>query len=284
MKKQKRVAAIHDISCFGKCSLTVALPILSVAGLETCCIPTAVLSTHTGGFSGYTYRDLTRDILPVAQHWNSLKLHFDAVYTGYLGSLEQVDILGSVLDEIMTPDTFLMVDPVMADNGKLYAGFSEEFPSAMRTLCARADIIVPNMTEAYLLLDEPFQAGPYAEHEIYRLLDELSKICPKKIVLTGVYLDEDALGAASFDGETGTKSIVLKDKVDEFFHGTGDVYASVLFSALMHGFSLEKATDIATEYTVLSILTTKQMDESQHYGVNFEQNLGKLIGILEGEK
>ena len=280
MLTQKRVLAVHDISCFGKCSLTVALPILSAAGLESCCIPTAVLSTHTGGFTGYTYRDLTEDILPVARHWNSINLHFDGVYTGYLGSLSQVEILNSVLDTVSQKDTFVMVDPVMGDDGRLYAGFTEDFPKAMAALCARADIICPNMTEAYLLLGEPYNPGPYTVEEITDLLDRLSIICPKKIVLTGVFFDEHKLGAATFDAETGKKSLILKDKLEGFYHGTGDVYASVLFSALMRGFSLEDATEIATEYTVLSIKTTQQMDISQHYGVNFEQNLDQLIHTL----
>ncbi len=280
MERQKRVAAIHDISCFGKCSLTVALPLLSAAGLETCCIPTAVLSTHTGGFSGYTYRDLTEDIMPVATHWNSLGLLFDAVYTGFLGSEEQTEIIDKVLDEIATENTLIMVDPVMGDDGKLYPVFSDSFPAAMAKLCARAHVIVPNMTEAFLLLDEPYHPGPYTRAEIIRILDGLSAICPGKIVLTGVHFDDISLGAATFDPETGKKEFVLQNRVNGFYHGTGDVYAATLLAALMQGFSLHDAAGIAADYTVLSITTTKAMDKDLRYGVNFEYNLPTLMRML----
>ncbi|MBQ2696453.1 MAG: pyridoxamine kinase [Clostridia bacterium] len=280
MERQKRVAAIHDISCFGKCSLTVALPMLSAAGLETCCIPTAVLSTHTGGFSGYTYRDLTGDILPVANHWKSLNLQFDAVYTGFLGSEEQTEIIWRVIDEIATEDTLIMVDPVMGDDGVLYPVFSSSFPAAMKKLCNRADVIVPNMTEAFLLLDEPYRHGPYTETEINDILDRLADICPGQIVLTGVHFDENSLGAATLDRKTGKKEFVLRDRVDGFYHGTGDVYAATLLSALMRGFSLHDAAATAADYTVLSIVTTKKMDKDLRYGVNFEQNLPTLMRML----
>lgn len=280
MERQKRVAAIHDISCFGKCSLTVALPLLSAAGLETCCIPTAVLSTHTGGFSGYTYRDLTEDIMPVATHWNSLGLLFDAVYTGFLGSQEQTEIIDKVLDEIATENTLIMVDPVMGDDGKLYPVFSDSFPSSMAKLCARAHVIVPNMTEAFLLLNEPYHPGPYKEAEIIRILGGLSAICPGKIVLTGVHFDESSLGAATFDPDTGAMEFVLRDRVNGFYHGTGDVYAATLLAALMQGFSLQEAAGIAADYTVLSITTTKAMDKDLRYGVNFEYNLPTLMRML----
>ena len=249
MEKQKRIAAIHDISCFGKCSLTVALPLLSAAGNEVCCIPTAVLSTHTGGFSGYTFRDLTEDILPIANHWNSLAIAFDSIYTGFLGSPEQTDIICRVLDTIATDETLIMVDPVMGDDGKLYSVFSETFPEAMRALCQRAHVIVPNMTEAYLLLGENYCPGPYTQAEIKRLLNGLAELCSGQIVLTGVYFDEKTLGAATLDRKTNRYEFVLRDKVEGFYHGTGDVYASTLLAALLKGFSLSKAAGIAADYT-----------------------------------
>ncbi|MDR3209479.1 MAG: bifunctional hydroxymethylpyrimidine kinase/phosphomethylpyrimidine kinase, partial [Oscillospiraceae bacterium] len=158
---QKRVAAIHDISCFGKCSLTVALPILSAAGIECAVLPTAVLSTHTGGFSGYTYRDLTDDLLPIWRHWQTLGLRFDAAYSGYLGSEAQLEIVAEIFDRLRAQDSLIIADPVMADDGRLYASFAPTFPDGMRALCTRADIILPNMTEAALLLGEPYREGPY---------------------------------------------------------------------------------------------------------------------------
>ena len=148
---QKRVAAIHDISCFGKCSLTVALPIISAAGIETAVIPTAVLSTHTGGFTGYTVRDLSEDIVPVARHWNSENIKVDAVYTGYLCSKQQIYLVLEAARLISREDTLLITDPVMADNGKLYKGFDPDYPKYMTELCANADIITPNITEAALM-------------------------------------------------------------------------------------------------------------------------------------
>ena len=281
MRKQKRVAAIHDISCFGKCSLTVVLPVLSAAGLEACCIPTAVLSTHTGGFSGYTYRDLTEDVLPVAAHWKSLNLHFDAVYTGYLGSLEQVDILKDVLDTIADENSMIVIDPVMGDNGSLYAGFTEAFPKAMAGLCGRADVIVPNITEACLLLGKTYHNGPYTQAEIDELMNGLETLGAKKIVLTGVYFDNSAVGAAVLDAVTGERATVLKERIDGFYHGTGDVYASALTAALLRDFSLTDSARIAAEFTVESIKATQDLDENLHYGVNFEQTLPRLIRMLE---
>ncbi len=280
MLKQKRIAAIHDISCFGKCSLTVALPVLSAASFETCCIPTAVLSTHTGGFTGYTYRDLSEDILPIASHWQSLNLHFDSVYTGFLASTEQVSLVEKALSQIANPDCFIFVDPVMGDNGNLYPVFADDFPKAMLRLCQKANVIVPNMTEAYLLLDKPYQPGPYTPEEIDALLAGLSKLGAEQIVLTGVHFHENELGAAVLDCKTGAKDIILREKVDGFYHGTGDVYASSLLAALLHGFSLKDAATIATDYTVLSVKTTKAMDKALNYGVNFEYNLPTLMRML----
>lgn len=283
MQKQKRVAAIHDISCFGKCSLTVALPILSAAGLEACCIPTAVLSTHTGGFSGYTYRDLTEDILPVAAHWKSLDIHFDAIYTGFLGSEAQTDIIAEVIKAIAAPDTLVLIDPVMGDNGSLYTVFQNSFPAAMRRLCARGNIIVPNMTEAYLLLGEAYRPGPYTEAEIQRLLSGLVKLTKGDVVLTGVYFDETELGAAAKSASGGATEYVLRPRVAGMYHGTGDVYASTLLAAVMRGFSLSEAAGIAADYTVQSICTTKEMDKDLRYGVNFEYNLPALMQALSAK-
>lgn len=282
MRKQKRVAAIHDISCFGKCSLTVALPVLSAAGFEVSCIPTAVLSTHTGGFSGYTYRDLTDDILPIAAHWKSLDLHFDAIYTGFLGSEAQTTLIAEVIDTIATPDTLVMVDPVMGDNGSLYTVFDRSFPAAMRDLCAKGNIIVPNMTEAYLLLGEAYQTGPYTKNEIDRLVAALSALTGGDVVLTGVYFDDDTLGAATKAADGDRVEYVLRPRVAGMYHGTGDVYAGALLAAIMRGFTLSEAAGIAADYTVLSINTTKEMDKDLRYGVNFEYNLPSLIEMLSG--
>jgi pyridoxine kinase len=182
---QKRVAALHDISCFGKCSLTVALPILSAAGLECAVLPTAVLSTHTGGFAGYTYRDLTDDLPPIFAHWQSIGLKFDAVYSGFLGSETQLRIAAEMFERLHETGALVIVDPVMADNGALYATFSPTFPDGMRSLAQRADVILPNMTEAALLLGEPYREGPYTREYIEGVLRRLRALPRRLAVLTG---------------------------------------------------------------------------------------------------
>ncbi len=276
MHKQKRVAAIHDISCFGKCSLTVALPVISATGAEVSAIPTAVLSTHTGGFTGYTFRDLTEDILPIVRHWQGLNLHFDAFYTGYLGSFEQIGIVREAFRALKSPDTLLVVDPVMADNGKLYAHFPKDFPEGMRSLCAEADVIVPNLTEAALLLDEPYVEGPYERDYIEGLMRRLSNLGPRRVVLTGVWFDADKLGAACYDRSTGACGVSLAPRIEGYYHGTGDVFASVLVGALLNGCGLEQAVELAVNFTAASIRRTHDAGTDIRFGVNFEAGLPAL--------
>lgn len=278
---QKRVAAIHDLSGFGKCSLTVALPILSAAGIETSALPTAFLSTHTGGIRGYTYRDLTADMRPVMQHWKSLDIRFDAIYTGYLGSFEQLDIVKEFFDIFRTKDSLILVDPVMGDNGELYTNFTHEFAAGMRSLCQKADIIVPNLTEASLLLDEPFCPGPYTASYIESILLKLSKLGPKKIVLTGVFFNDDELGAATYDQATNTTDYVFTQKIPGYYHGTGDVFASALLAALLNDFSLIESAAIAVNFTTDSIRRTYIAKTDYRFGVNFEQSFPDFLKELK---
>lgn len=280
MQRQKRIAAIHDISCFGKCSLTVALPIISAAGIEVAAIPTAVLSTHTGGLSGYTYRDLTDDILPIIAHWQTLDLKFDAIYTGFLGSFEQVDIVSEVFDRLKTPNNLIMVDPVMADNGELYKIFPQDFPAGMKKLCAKADVIVPNITEAVLMLGEPYQEGPYTPSYIEDLLKKLAALGAGQVVLTGVYFDRQQLGAAAYDSQSGVVSYAFSEWIEGYYHGTGDVFASALLAALLRDFDISQATQIAVDFTVGSIARTKEAGTDIRFGVNFEAGLYKLLQQL----
>lgn len=277
---QKRVAAIHDISCFGKCSLTVALPVISAAGIETAVIPTAVLSTHTADiFKNFTFRDLTSDLLSIAQHWKSVGIHFDAIYTGYLGSLEQVDIVAQMIDLIKSDDTKIIVDPVMADFGKLYACFSEDFPKAMARLCAKADVIIPNMTEAAFLLGQEHKEGPYTEEYCKELAKTLSeKLSVKNVVLTGIYFNDKKLGAACFDGEK--TEFVMNDRIEKLYHGTGDVFGSALVSALVKEKPLKQAAQTAVDFTCAAITRTIKENPEREYGVNFEGELGLLIEKL----
>ena len=209
---QKRVLAVHDISCVGKCSLTVALPILSAAGIEASVLPTAVLSTHTGGFEGYTFRDLTEDIRPISAHWKSLNLKIDAVYTGYLGSFEQLTLVSELIRDFRRPDSVVLVDPVMADNGKLYPLFTMDFVAGMRKLCGIADIIVPNLTEAALMLGEEYRES-YDRAYIETTLKKLAAIGPRKVVLSGVSFEPNKLGAAAYDSATDTISYYFAERV-----------------------------------------------------------------------
>ncbi len=277
---QKRVAAIHDISCFGKCSLTVALPILSAAGIETSVIPTAVLSTHTGGFTGFTYRDLTDDILPIVSHWQTLPIAFDALYTGFLGSFEQIDLMIEVFRRLKAKDTLILVDPVMADHGQLYKIFPSDFPQGMRKLCAVADCIVPNMTEAALLLGESYTEGPYTQEYIKDLLKRLAALGPKRVVLTGVYFEQTRLGAATYDARTGQVDFLFGNRIEGMYHGTGDVFASALLSGLLHDMTLSDATQLAVDFTVGSIARTKAANTDIRFGVNFEEGIPMLLTRL----
>ena len=279
-KRLKRVAAIHDISGFGKCSLTVALPIISAAGIEVSVLPTAVLSTHTGGFTGFTYRDLTADMQPITEHWKSLDICFDAIYTGFLGSFEQLDLVTKFFETFKTDDNLIMVDPVMADNGELYSIFSDEFALGMRRLCEKADIIVPNLTEAALLTGEPYRPGPYTQSYIEDMMKKLSALGPRKIVLTGVYFNEEELGAAAYDAVSGETAYYFEKRVPGYYHGTGDVFGSALLAALLNDFPLNEAAAIAVRFTVSSIRKTAQAGTDIRFGVNFEQTIPELLSDL----
>jgi len=284
MEKQKRVLAIHDISGVGKCSLTVALPIISAAGVECSVLPTAVLSTHTGGFTGYTFRDLTEDIAPIVRHWKHLGEHFDMIYTGYLGSFEQIELMSRLFDELADEDTVIAVDPVLGDNGRLYPGFRLNFPAAMKHLCEKADIIMPNLTEATLMLGEEYIAGPYTKEYIEGILHRLADTMTlKKIILTGVFFDEKELGAATFDTATGEIEYILGEEIPGIYHGTGDVFGSALVGAMAVGKPVAEAVRIAVDFTTASISWTQQAGTTIRYGVNFEANLGvymKALGIM----
>lgn len=279
MQRQKRALAIHDISGFGKCSLTVALPILSAAGIECTCLPTAVLSTHTGGFTGYTYRDLTEDVLPMAEHWKSLGLPFDAFYTGYLGSAEQIDLMIRLFDMLGDENSVRLVDPVMADHGKLYPGFSDDFPRQMKRLCARADIIIPNMTEACLMLERPYREGPFDKAYVEDILAELAAMGPKKVVLTGVYFDDANLGTAAWD--KGEIRYAFARRIEGQYHGSGDVWGSAFLAAYMNGLSLNEACRAACEFTSDSVEFTRQSRTDIRFGVRFESALPQFMKELK---
>ena len=279
--RQKRIAAIHDISGIGKCALTVALPIVSAAGIECAAIPTAVLSTHTGGFKDFYFKDLTSSILPIAEHWKKEGFDFDAIYSGYLGSMEQIDILQKCIDRLKTKNTCVVVDPVMGDNGRLYQTFSPEFPFKMRELCSKADIITPNITEACLLVGEEYHAPPYTKDYIESLLLRLCEICSGTVVLTGAVLSKGEQGAAAYDKNENKTYFASGPKIDGMYHGTGDVFASVFVSSMVLGKGIEKSLKTAVDFTCLAIKNTAQNRPELWYGVNFEGVLPKLYEMLK---
>ena len=280
---QKKVLAINDISCVGRCSLTVALPIISSVGVECSILPTAILSTHTGGFTNYTFCDFTDHMLPIAAHWKSLDVKFDAIYTGFLGSKEQIDVVSKIAKDFKTDNNLLIVDPAMADNGVMYSIFDLEFANEMKKLCYGADIIVPTITEACFLTGVSYEKAPYNVDFIDKLIDKLGELKIKSLVLTGVSFDSDSIGAISYNYETKEKAYYKREIVPEYFHGTGDCFASALVGALANGKALKDASRIAVDFTVESILQTiKYSNIDKKYGVCFEEALPKLIGELNG--
>ena len=272
----KRILTIQDISCVGQCSLTVALPILSACGLETCVLPSAVLSTHTGGFTGYTFRDLTEDMPLIREHWEKENIRFEAIYTGYLGSAKQVGYVGDILDTLGTPNCVSIVDPAMADNGKLYAGFDGAFVESMKSLAFRADYILPNITEACLLTGTEYREE-YDEAYIELLIRRLLSSGAKNIILTGVSYKPHRTGVAVVsDGKT---QYYEHKKIAKGCHGTGDVYASAFVGLMLSGRDPFTAACIAADCTVRCIENT-QGDNSHWYGVKFETVIPDLISYL----
>ena len=271
-----RFLTIQDISCVGQCSLTVALPILSACGAETCVLPSAVLSTHTGGFRGFTFRDLTDDIPAIRAHWEKERIAFDAIYTCYLGSTRQIGYVADIFDTMLAENGRIVVDPAMADNGKLYVGFDNDYVAGMRTLCARADVILPNLTEACLLTDTPYRET-YDEAFVRALLEKLAAQGAERVALTGVSYTPDETGVVIC--ENGATRYYRHRRLPRIFHGTGDIYSSAFVGAWMRGNDLYDAARIAADYTVACIACT-QDDATHWYGVKFETALPKLIRAL----
>jgi len=272
----KKILTIQDISCVGQCSLTVALPILSACGMETCILPSAVLSTHTGGFSGFTFRDLTDDMPAIQKHWQKENICFDAIYTGYLGSIKQIAYVKDILNTMGSKDCIRVIDPAMADNGKLYSIFDGAYVEAMKGLCESADILLPNITEACFLTDEDYRET-YDEAYIKVLLEKLCALGAKNVVLTGVGYAPGKTGVVVC--ENGKTQYYEHDRIAKGCHGTGDVYASAFTGALMNGKTLFDAAKIAADYTVRCIENTKD-DPAHWYGVKFETALRDLMDML----
>ena len=280
MKSYPKILTVQDISCVGQCSLTVALPIISACGIETCVLPSAVLSTHTAGFSGYTFRDLTADMPAIEAHWKKEGIAFDAIYTGYLGSTEQIAYVESLCKNVLADGGRVIVDPAMADNGKLYPGFDEAFVEAMKGLCAKADYLVPNITEASLLTGLPYKTE-YDRAYIDTLLEALCALGAKNVILTGVSYAPATTGVVVY--ENGAYAYYEHEKLANGCHGTGDIYASAFVGALVRGKSAYDAARIAADYAVDCIRYTATLD-NHWYGAAFEPVLGRLLSALEETK
>lgn len=275
----KRIITVQDISCVGRCSLTVALPIISAAGVETGVLPTAVLSTHTA-FPKFTFCDLTDEIEKISDTFVQLNIDFDAIYTGYLGSFRQLSLVSDMIDRHRTDKCQVVIDPAMADNGKLYKGFTPEFAKAMANLCSKADLVIPNLTEACFMLDIPYTES-YDEQFIRDVLKGLTNLGAKRAALTGISFDKTKLGAYSYDSTTDTYFSYFNDKMPVAYHGTGDIFASATLGAMMNDHSLESALAVAVDFTLECIKLTMADENRRTYGVNFEQALPYYIERLK---
>ena len=276
----KKVLTVQDISCVGQCSLTVALPIISACGLETAILPSAVLSTHTYGFKGFTFRDLTEDIPDIVSHWEKEKITFDAIYTGYLGSLRQIDLVKDLFVRVAAKNCVKIVDPAMADHGVMYTGFDDAFAKHMATLCAKADIVLPNITEATKMLDMPFLAEGYDRAYVEAIISGLLALGAKTVVLTGVSFAPNALGVAVRSQQDAETAYYFHERLPKNSHGTGDIYASAFVGALMRGKSAFDAAVIAADFTLAGMHATAG-DESHWYGTKFEKVLPLLYEKLK---
>lgn len=283
----KRVLTVQDISCVGKCSLTAAIPVISAMGIEVCPLPTAILSNHTA-FSSFSFLDLTDKIPEILNEWKKQGFHFDAIYTGYLGSIKQIDLVHKILDEFAQNDTLVVIDPCMADNGKLYTGFSQDFVKQMAKLCGRANVILPNMTEACFLVNQDYDIFTHTNESITKVMAKLLSLGAEQVILKGVEFSKEKIGVAYcsqklFDNNFSTNENNMEDmniyfhhRYDENFHGTGDLFASVVTGALVLKKDIKDAVKIACDFVQESIECTLLNPNYNWYGVDFESALRNL--------
>ena len=275
-----RILTIQDISCVGQCSLTVALPIISAFGIETCILPSAILSTHTYGFKGFTCKDFTEEFKKIIAHWEKEKINFNAFYTGYILNKEQINIIKEIFTKFNINNTSLkIIDPVMGDNGKLYPGFDLNFAKEMKSLCLNADIILPNLTEACFLTGYEYKEK-YDENYIFSLIKKLEELKVKIIILTGISYDENTTGVIVV--EDGKTKYYRHRKISKSYHGTGDIYSSVFVGAYLKGMNAFDAASAAADFVVECIEYTIK-DSSHWYGVKFEPLLTNFIIDLKNK-
>lgn len=276
----KRILTIQDVSDVGKCSLTVALPVISAAQVEACVLPTAVLSTHTM-FKHFTFADLTDEIEPTIDTWRAEGITFDAIYTGYLGSYRQMELIEKLIAVFRANAEFVFVDPVLGDAGKLYARFDQAFADRMALFCAKADVIAPNMTEAAAMLHIPYVESGHTEDYVQDVLRRLSALGPKVAALTGVEYEPGRYGVVAYDSRTDEFFSYFHDKIPGRFHGTGDLFSSAAVAALARGRSIAESFQIAADLTVDSIKATVANPNARNYGVDFETALPAFMRKFE---
>ena len=267
---EKKIVTIQDISCYGQCSITVALPILSALGIETAILPSAVLSTHTSGFKNYTVHDLSEEIPLILNHWKNENIHFDALYAGYLGDQKHFDLLLQIKKDLLKKDALFFLDPVMGDNGKLYPAFNEDYVESMRKMIKEADIIIPNLTEATLLTKMPYQEK-YDESYIKDILSKLKALGAKIIILTGISFRDNMTGVVIYDKDYEYYEHI---KIPKNYHGTGDIYSSTFLGLYLRNNNLLESVKVACDYVMNCIKNTMD-DDSHNYGVKFEPLLIK---------
>lgn len=280
MKKQKKAALINDISCLGRCSLTAAMPILSACGIESVPVPTGIFSAHTE-FEGFVKEDLTDKMEQFVEHWKSLGIRFDCIYSGYLANRKQTETVQRFLLDFKKSDTLCIVDPVMGDNGVFYKGIDDSFIADMRFLCSAADIIVPNVTEACMLADIEPEVDGYGMDFVKELLVSLRNITPARIVVTGVDLGDGQIGCAVYDSLMGRANMFFTPKTEGRFPGTGDVFASALTAAVMNGKAFADAVQTAMGFTCKCVEATLEAETDRKYGLCFEPEIKNLIKSLE---
>lgn len=279
MNNAKKILTIQDISCFGQCSITVALPVVSAFGIETAILPSAVLSTHTSGFTDFTVRDLTEDLPEIKKHWEKEGIDFDAIYTGFIASIEQLDYIKDIIDSRLKPEGLVFVDPAMADHGEFYNGFDQEFADKMGELCKLGDYILPNTTEACYILHKPWKEE-FTKEEMLEMAKELSEFTKRYVILKGDTHKENELGMIVLDKQENTCEIVYNERIDYVSHGTGDVFASAFVGSTMVGKTPTAAAKVAGEFTKKAIEKTIG-DENHWYGVKFEQAIPELYSLLD---
>ena len=270
-----KVLAVHDLACVGRCSLTVVLPILSAMGIQGCPLPSAILSSHPGGFKNIICKDMTMEMQEFPRQWQENNLNFDTIYTGFLASDQQIDIAMALIEQFAQKVKFVLVDPVMGDDGIAYSITSPTLIGRMRELVSKADIITPNYTEACFLLGKNYKNNLANLEELYEWLPQLANLGPKMVVITGSIIGEEIYNLA-YEKITETVFVVKNRKIGQKYPGTGDILSSVLLGNLLGGLGLGLALEKAVEFVGTALEYSLNNEMPIREGVAFESFLGEL--------